>query len=93
MEANKDIMKEIGSMLKAYPRGATAIEQKIRQLYELSINNLLTAPEENVKCTLIGECRAYRDVIEMLQFAQTVESESSQDFIPVMNPIRSPYDI
>lgn len=68
-------MKEISIMLKAHPRGAAAITEKVKQLYELSIDNLLSTPEEGAKCTLIGECRAYRDIIEMLQFALSSDTE------------------
>ena len=89
----QEIINEIGSMLKAHPRGAAAMTNKIKQLYELSIDNVLASPDENAKCTLIGECRAYRDIIEMLQFAQAADTNPSQGFSPAMNPIRSPYDI
>lgn len=76
MIGNNDLMKEISVMLKAHPKGATAIMQKVQQLFDLSIDNLLATPEEGAKCTLIGECRAYRDIIEMLQFALTTETEA-----------------
>lgn len=87
MISNNDLIKEMAIMLKAHPKGCAAMKQKVQQLFDLSIDNLLTAPEENAKCTLIGECRAYRDILEMLQFALTVDTEASQADGPDKNSI------